>query len=92
MPVTQSQSVAHYLIESTVRMDPDTLAPLGMRVVFQRKIDGVPDRVVTCDMSAADLAAYLSATPAPNKVRGIELTDAIYAWAIQAGYIAGEVS
>lgn len=92
MPITQTQVVAHYLIESTVRMDPETLMPLGMKVVFVRKIDGVQDRVVTCDMGAEDLAAYLSAVPEAGKVRGVELTDAIYAWAIQAGYIAGQVS
>ena len=91
MPVTKNSEIDYYLVEATVRIDPESMLPSSMKLVFQRRIDGLFDRFINCEMGTEDLIKYLSAAPT-GTTRSQDLTEAIFLWAIDNNIMTGTVT
>lgn len=86
MPVVRTAQVSYTFLS----MDIDMQGPcLSARLIV--KVDGKDAYVQS--ISAADAAMYsiIATMPTPGKTRADDLTDAIYAYGIASGQIAGEI-
>ena len=87
MPVSKPAVVQHFLTSLFVNIEAATAA-----ATFRRYIDGKPDIEINMQVEQAEFVPLMLALAVPNKSRRDDITDAVYALAINRGLLEGEIS
>ena len=86
MPVTANAVVSYTLMRLTIDMEQMTGT-----AVLRKMVDGEVVGTVEYQAVGDDLIALLMATPDATKTRGNDVTDAVYQFAVDRGFISGTI-